>query len=252
MPAQVQPFHSRMRLMVLGTLAATLLVAGGCTTKKYVRQQTQPLINHVNQLDTETAKNTNDIHAVDQRSQQGIQQVNASTAQAVQKAQQVQDQAQQVGQQLNQTSGKIQALDASMANLDDYKQTSAATVHFAFDKANLTPDSEQTLDGVVTQLQQNAHGILEVEGYTDSTGPSAYNDKLSQRRADSVVRYLESKNIAPHRIFLIGLGENQAVAPNTTRAGRQENRRVDLKVLVNGLGASSPAASAQPSSEATQ
>lgn len=230
---------SQARLLLMGGLAASLLVAGGCTTKKYVRQQTAPLIDHVNQLDAETAKNTNDIKAVDQRTQQGLEAVNASSQQALSHAQQVQAQAQQVGEQLGQTSGKIQALDATMANLDDYKQTSAATVHFGFDKADLTPEAQQTLDGVVAQLQQNAHGILEVQGYTDSTGPAGYNDKLSQRRADSVVRYLEAKSIAPHRIFLIGLGENQAVAPNTTRAGRKQNRRVDLKVLVNGLGANS-------------
>lgn len=254
MPAHAQTFPSHFRLTMLGAVGLALLVAGGCTTKKYVRQQTQPLINHVNQLDTETAKNTNDIRAVDQRTQQGIQQVNSATQQAVQKAQNVQDQAQQVGQQLNQTSGQIRALDASMANIEDYKQVSQATVHFGFDKTNLTDESQQTLDGVVAQLQQHPHGILEVKGYTDSTGPVSYNNKLSQRRADSVVRYLEGKNIAPHRIFLIGLGENQAVAPNTTRAGRQENRRVDLTVLVNGLAnqGTGNGASAQPGNQASQ
>lgn len=237
MPNLNCPTPNTPQTLLMGALAAALLVAGGCTTKNYVRQQTTPLIDHVNQLNVETAKNTNDIKAVDQRTQQGLQQVNASSQQALQKAQQVQAQAQQVGQQLQQTSGQISALDATMANLDDYKQTSQATVHFGFDKAVLTPEAQQTLDGVAAQLQQNAHGILEVQGYTDSTGPRAYNDKLSQRRADSVVRYLEAKNIAPHRIFLIGLGENQAAAPNTTLAGRKANRRVDLKVLTNGLGA---------------
>src|SRR6185437_4161832 len=222
-----------------------MLMAGGCTTKNYVRQQTSPLIDHVNQLDTETAKNTNAIKDVDQRTQQGLEEANASSQKALEAAQQVQGQAQQVGSQLNQTSGQIQALDATMANLDNYKQTSEATVHFAFDKSELTPDAQQTLDGVVSQLQQNAHGILEVEGFTDSTGPASYNDKLSQRRADSVVRYLESKNIAPHRIFLIGLGENQAVAPNTTKAGRKENRRVDLKVLSNNVGSGEEQGSGQ-------
>ncbi|HVA62712.1 MAG TPA: OmpA family protein [Terriglobales bacterium] len=239
MPNLNCPTPNTSQTLMMGALAAALLVAGGCTTKNYVRQQTTPLIDHVNQLNVETAKNTNDIKAVDQRTQQGLQQVNASSQQALQKAQQVQAQAQQVGQQLQQTSGQISALDATMANLDDYKQTSQATVNFAFDKAVLTPEAQQTLDGVAAQLQQNAHGILEVQGYTDSTGPRAYNDKLSQRRADSVVRYLEAKNIAPHRIFLIGLGENQAVAPNTTLAGRKANRRVDLKVLSNNLGSSS-------------
>ncbi len=238
MPKLNCPIRKTSPLLLMGALAAALLVAGGCTTKNYVRQQTTPLIDHVNQLNAETAKNTNDIRRVDRSTQQGLQQVNASSQQALAKAQQVQAQAQQVGQQLQQTSGQITALDASMANLDDYKQTSEATVHFAFDKAVLTPEAQQTLDGVAAQLQQNAHGILEVQGYTDSTGPRAYNDRLSQRRADAVVRYLEAKAIAPHRIFLIGLGENQAVEPNTTLAGRKANRRVDLRILTNGLGSS--------------
>ncbi|MGH9520505.1 MAG: OmpA family protein, partial [Terriglobales bacterium] len=169
----------------------------------------------------------------------GLKQANASSQAALDHAQQVQQQAQQVGQQLDQTSGQIKSLDATVANLDNYKQTGQGTVHFAFDKSDLTAEAQQALDGVATQLQNDPHGILEVEGYTDSTGPATYNDKLSQRRADAVVRYLESKSIAPHRIFLIGLGENQAVASNTTRAGRKENRRVELKILTSGLASGS-------------
>lgn len=239
MPETFTLKYTPVRVAMLGALAAALLVAGGCTTKNYVRQQTAPLMDHVNQLDQETAKNTSDLRDVDQRTQQGLDAVNASTQQALQKAQQVQTQEQQVGQQLQATSGQVQALDASVANLDDYKQVSEATVHFGFDKANLTAEAQTALDGVAQQLQGNVHGIVEVQGYTDWTGPAAYNDQLSERRADSVVRYLEGKNIAPHRIFLIGLGKNQFVAPNDTKEGRQANRRVDLKVLSNGLGQTS-------------
>jgi outer membrane protein OmpA-like peptidoglycan-associated protein len=227
---------SQPRLLMIGSLAAAMLVAGGCTTKKYVRQQTAPLMEHVNQLDAETAKNTNAIRDTDQRTQQGLAAVNASTEKALASAQQAQDQAGQVNSKLADTSNQIQALDKTVANLEDYKQSSQSTVHFGFDKAVLTPEAKSELDKVVAQLQQDNHGILEVQGYTDTTGPAAYNDKLSQRRADAVVRYLEANNIAPHRIFLIGLGESQPVAPNTTLAGRKENRRVDLKVLTNGLG----------------
>lgn len=230
---------SQSRLLLMGGMAASLLVAGACTTKNYVRQQTTPLINHVNQLDAETAKNTNDLRKVDENTAAGLKQANAASQAALDHATQVQQQAQQVGQQLDQTSGQIKSLDATVANLDNYKQTGQATVHFGFDKSDLTPEAQQALDGVVTQLQNDPHGILEVEGYTDSTGPATYNDKLSQRRADSVVRYLESKNIAPHRIYLIGLGENQAVASNTTRTGRKENRRVELKILTNGTASGS-------------
>ncbi|MGH9475912.1 MAG: OmpA family protein [Terriglobales bacterium] len=229
---------TRPRLLMVGGLAVALLVAGGCTTKKYVRQQTAPLMDHVNQLDAETAKNTNAIQQQREQSQQGLAQVNQATQSAMEQAQKAQQQAQQVGSQLDQTSGQIQSLDKTVANLDDYHQTGQATVHFAFDKATLTPDAKQKLDQVITQLQQDTHGILEVQGYTDTTGPAAYNEKLSERRADSVVRYLEASNIAPHRIYLIGLGESQPAAPNTTLAGRKENRRVDLKILTDGLGSS--------------
>lgn len=237
MPATIRSL-SQPRLLMIGSLTAAMLVAGGCTTKKYVRQQTAPLMEHVNQLDAETAKNTNAIRDTDQRTQKGLEEVNASTDKALASAQQAQEQASQVNSKLANTSNQIEALDKTVANLEDYKQTSEATVHFGFDKATLTPEAKSELDKVVAQLQQDSHGILEVQGYTDTTGPAAYNDKLSQRRADAVVRYLEANNIAPHRIYLIGLGENQPVAPNTTLAGRKENRRVDLKILTNGLAGS--------------
>jgi OmpA-OmpF porin, OOP family len=229
---------SQPRYFALAAFAVTALMAGGCTTKNYVRQQTTPLMDHVNQLDAETAKNTNAIRAEDQKTQQGIAAVDAKTQQALDQAQQTQSQAQQVSGQLNATSGKITALDATIANLDEYKQTSQATVHFALNKAELTPDAKQILDGVVAQVQGNPHGILEVQGYTDTTGPKAFNEKLSQERANSVVRYLEANNIAPHRIYLIGLGENQPAEPNTTLQGRQFNRRVDIKLLTDNLGKS--------------
>lgn len=238
-------------LSLAGMVGLSMLLFSGCTTKKYVRQQTAPLMNHVNDLDAQTAKNTNAIKDVDARAQQGIANASQSAQQAMNQAQQAQGAAQQVNEHLGQTSHQIQSLAATVANLDNYQQTSEATVHFGFDKWKLTSDAQDQLDQLVSQLSQNPHSILEVEGYTDSTGPAAYNYKLSQRRADSVVQYLESKNIPPHRIFLIGLGENQAVADNHTRAGRKENRRVDLRVLVNSLGqtpASSPAAAQQPSS----
>src|SRR5579875_3838289 len=126
-------------------------------------------MDHVNQLDAETAKNTNAIRDVDQRTQAGLKQADAASQAAMDHANQVQQQAQQVNQQLQQTSGRVRALDSSIADLDNYKQTSQATVHFGFDKSNLTPDAQQTLDGVVSQVQQDPHSILEIEGFTDTT-----------------------------------------------------------------------------------
>ena len=247
------PSHG-WRVAVLAGLAAAVVVAGGCTTKKYVRQQTEPLINHVNQLDQQTAQNTNAIRQTRQQAQQGIAQANTAAQSALQQAQAAQGHAQQVGTQLDQTSHNIQALDSTIANLDDYKQVGQNMVHFAFNKYTLTPEARQTLDQVATQLQQDPHSIVEVEGYTDTSGPKAYNLKLSQWRADAVVQYLESKSVPPHRMFLIGMGENQPMASNSTLAGRKENRRVDLTLLTNNLGAAgaSPQAGAQPGSQAGQ
>lgn len=217
--------------------AAAIVMTAGCATKTYVSQQTAPLVDHVNQLDTETAQNTNQIRAVDQKTQAGIAQVNQSTQQAISTAQATQTQADQVKSQLDQTSNQISSLDATVANLDQYKQTNQATVHFALNKYALSPEAQQTLDQMVSSVASDPHAIVEVKGYTDTTGPVSFNDKLSRERADAVVQYLEEHNVAPHRIFLIGLGENQPAAPNTTLAGRKENRRVDLTVLVNNLDA---------------
>jgi hypothetical protein len=86
-----------------------------------------------------------------------------------------------------------------------------------------------------------------VQGYTDATGPADYNYQLSTRRADSVVNYLESKNVPPYKLFLVGLGKNQFVAANTTREGRKENRRVELILMTNSLGRQTSSAQNTPS-----
>lgn len=239
---------------VIAVTGLAMLLFSGCTTKKYVRQQTEPLINHVNDLNAQTAKNARDLKDVSSRTDQGLAQVNQSSQQAMQQAQQAQSSAQQVQGQLSQTSTQVQALDNTVANLDNYQQAYTSSVHFGFDKSNLTRKDREELDDLVSKLNQTPHSILEVQGYTDSIGPDNYNFQLSQRRADNVVRYLESKNVAPHKIFMVGLGKNQAVASNHTAAGRQENRRVDLRVMVNPLGstgqqqqpAASPAGQAPP------
>jgi outer membrane protein OmpA-like peptidoglycan-associated protein len=85
-----------------------------------------------------------------------------------------------------------------------------------------------------------------VTGGTDSTGPADYNYQLSNRRADSVVQYLVSKyNIPAHRFYLIGIGKDQQVAPDTTKEGRKKNRRVEVQLLsnMNGNAPQAPSAS---------
>jgi len=227
--------RTNSRLLFTVALAATAL-AVGCTTKTYVRKQTTPLINHVNQLDELTAKNANAVRDLDSRTTAGLNSVNNSSAAAMTAAQKAAGDADQVSSRLATTSHQIESMASTLANLDDYQLSSQAVVHFGFDRYQLTSESKHTLDSVVASLGQNKHAILEVAGYTDAVGPAGYNDRLSERRADTVVRYLEEHNLPAYRIFPIGLGKNQFVANNATRDGRKENRRVELRVMTNALG----------------
>jgi outer membrane protein OmpA-like peptidoglycan-associated protein len=119
-----------------------------------------------------------------------------------------------------------------------------ATVTFGFDKATLTKDDKEQLDTFAQQLGSAKSYILEVTGGTDSTGSAAYNYDLSNRRADAVVQYLAAKyGVAAHRFYLIGIGKDKEVAPNTTAEGRKQNRRVEIQLLSNMSNGQAPTTS---------
>lgn len=104
-------------------------------------------------------------------------------------------------------------------------------VHFDFDKATLRPEAKVILDNAAALLQSQERVVVEVAGHTDSVGTEAYNQGLSERRANSVKDYLTSKGVKASRLTARGYGEVQPVASNDTDAGRQANRRVELIVL---------------------
>jgi len=221
-------------------IAASLLFIVGCTTKSYVRNEVTPTINKVNELDDMTARNSRDLRDVDARAQQGIQQVNARSATADQKALAAGQAADQANQNATQAASRVTTLAGTVENLDNYKPVTDTTVLFAFDKAELTRKDKQALDDFAGQIQGQKHYIIQVEGYTDSTGPADYNYQLSQRRADVVIQYLAQKYSVPaFKIFLIGLGKDNPVAQNTTSAGRARNRRVDIKLMSNATESAS-------------
>ena len=236
---------SVLAVLVAGSLPFTV----GCATKKYVRNQTTPVINNVNELDDETAKNTRDIRDTDTRAQQGIAQVNNKAAAADQKALAAGQTADQANQNATQASNRVTSLAGTVENLDNYKPVTETTVLFGFDKSQLTRKDKQTLDDFGAQLENQKHYIIQVEGYTDSTGAADYNYQLSQRRADAVIHYLAQKyNVPAHKIFLIGLGKDNPVAANTSSAGRAKNRRVDVRLMENSLTESAQSNSGNPNS----
>jgi len=101
---------------------------------------------------------------------------------------------------------------------------------FEFDKWTIRPDGVPELDKWATYFQENPQVTADIYGYADSTGPSEYNLNLSEKRAQAVVNYLASKGVDPKRLTAKGFGESQPAAPNTTKEGRQKNRRVELNL----------------------
>lgn len=212
----------------------TALGISGCATKNYVRNQTAPIIQHGSQLDNEAAENHRRIQDVDQRAQAGIHQAQSSADTANQNAQNASQQASTAQNAAQDAVTRADTLDSVVKGLDNYKQQADVSVTFGFDKSVLTADAKQQLDSFAEQLVSDHNYILEVTGGTDSTGPAQYNYDLSQRRADAVVQYLASKyNIPARRFYLIGIGKDQYVAPNTTAEGRRKNRRVEVQMLTN-------------------
>jgi OOP family OmpA-OmpF porin len=236
-------------------LALSMTVGVGCSSKNYVKQQTTPLINKTNELDDLTAKNSRDIKDVDARAQAAIQQVNAKTAEVEQKNQAAAQQAAQAQTQADNAVHRVDALQNTVANLDNYRVVTETSVHFGFDKDNLTKKAQEALDQLATDVPNAKGFIITVEGGTDSVGSAEYNYGLSERRADSVIQYLASKhNIPAHKIYLVGLGKDKPVEDNKSREGRAKNRRVDVRLMTNTTEGSTPAqqqapASAPPSSE---
>ena len=240
------------RIPLALALIASLGVSVGCTSKKYVRQQTTPIIEKTNELDDLTAKNTNSIKDVDKRAQSGIEDVNQRAAAADQKAQAAGQQADQAQQMASKASTGVDSLRTTVANLDSYKPKVETSVHFAFNKDVLTKKAKEALDQLISELPNAKHYIITVEGGADAIGDKNYNYDLSERRADAVIQYLAANGSVPaHKIFLIGLGKDKPVADNKTSAGRAQNRRVDVRLMVNSLeenqtATASPSPSSQP------
>ena len=105
--------------------------------------------------------------------------------------------------------------------------------NFAFGKTMLPDDAKAKLDQMISSIKADPKGaFFEIEGHTDNVGDKVYNEKLGLERAEAVKRYLyEQHQIPLHKMNVITYGEDKPVAPNNTRTGRSQNRRVVIKVL---------------------
>ena len=146
---------------------------------------------------------------------------------------------------------EVKAVNERVSALDDYDVQETVSVTFRTNSAVLSPEAKQQLDDLAGKTQGARAFMIEVAGHTDSTGSDAKNLRLSQQRADAVVQYLAVQHKIPLRRFVtpMGYGKTDSVADNTTSTGRQQNRRVDVKMIINrGLnsGTSSQSSSVPP------
>src|ERR1041384_3263900 len=146
---------------------------------------------------------------------------------------------------------EVKAVNERVSSLDDYDVQETTSVTFRTNSAVLSPEAKQQLDDLAAKATNARAYMIEVAGHTDSTGSDAKNFRLSQQRAEAVVQYLAVEHKIPLRRFVtpMGYGKTEAVADNSTAAGRSQNRRVEVKMIVNrGLNqpTGAPSSSAPP------
>lgn len=129
----------------------------------------------------------------------------------------------------------VNATNDRISALDDYEPQDVLAVNFKVGSAVLSADSKAKLDEIATKAMNAKGYVVEVSGFADATGSVARNRALSQRRADNVIRYLVENHQIPLRRIVTpyGFGETNPVAENDSREGRAQNRRVEVKLLVN-------------------
>lgn len=232
-----------MKAFLTTCIVSGALLAGGCATKKYVRNTTAPIQSKVDQVGEQTSQNGQQIQQaqsqikdVDQKAQNGISAASEKAGAADQHAATADQHASDAMNKANQADSKadraMSDLRNVVSNLDDYKLQTSATVPFKFNQYLLTQSAKEDLDKLATDVQSDKRFFIAVEGYTDKTGNKQYNEALSRKRADAVVEYLVAKHDVPiYRIHMIGLGDEKPVDDGHGREARAKNRRVEVKVF---------------------
>lgn len=143
----------------------------------------------------------------------------------------------------------VAAVNERVSALDDYDVQENIAVTFRVNSAVLSPEAKRQLDEFASKAANTKAFMIEISGHTDSTGGEAKNFRLSRERAEAVIQYLTVNHQIPQRRFVtpVGYGKSGAVADNSTAAGRAQNRRVEVKMLINrGMSQTRTTSSTRP------
>jgi outer membrane protein OmpA-like peptidoglycan-associated protein len=220
-------------VFVVPVLALALGSSTACATKKYVRTQVgevndkvESVSKSLEETQERTKANEAKIVEVDQRAQAAAQAADTKAAAAGQRADTAKTTA-------DAATTKVDAVEKASKRLVYEVVLSEDKGNFKFGKATMPETSTAEIDQLVEKLKAQPNGaFIEIEGHTDNAGPTEVNYRLGLERAENVKRYLYEHHQVPlHKINVISYGEEKPVAPNKTRDGRAQNRRVVIKVL---------------------
>ncbi len=148
-------------------------------------------------------------------------------------------QQQQLSQQMAGTGVNVSRVDEGTLQLNI-----PGDVLFATNQYQINPSFYNTLRSVAQTMVQYPQTVVHVYGYTDSTGEAQYNQRLSEKRANSAAQYLINQGVNPQRILVRGYGENYPRSSNATPYGRQQNRRVEI--FIKAINEANPQAAFRP------
>jgi peptidoglycan-associated lipoprotein len=226
----------RKSLFAASMLALTVAVAPACATKKFVRTEVGNVNSKVDTLggsleetQEKTRQNTERIGAVDTKAEAAGRTATEARAAADSAA----NAASAAANAAKAVDTRLTAVDAANRRLVYEVTLSEDQGNFKFGGTTLPDEAKMRLDQMIAQLKADPKGVfIEIEGHTDNVGGKELNERLGMERAEAVKRYLYEQHQVPlHKINVISYGEEKPVAPNKTRAGRAQNRRVVVKVL---------------------
>ena len=202
--------------------------------KNYVKRQTEPIRDRVNELDELTSANSKQIKDTDQRAQAGIKLASDKASQADQHAIDAGNKATQAQQSAQQVTTRVQTVETVVSNIDQYKSTNETEIRFRPGQSVLSKNAKDALDQMATTVKGQRGYIIEVQGFSSGKGQAAITN--SQKMAESVVRYFVLNHDIPvYRIYLVGMGNAPVPTDEAGKTKRTSGGRVEVSLLKNDL-----------------
>jgi outer membrane protein OmpA-like peptidoglycan-associated protein len=202
--------------------------------KSYVKRQTEPIRDRINELDDLTAANGKAIKDTDARAQAGIKMASDKANEADQHAVDAGNRANQAQQTAQTATTRIQTVETVVSNIDQYKASNQTEIRFKPGQTILSKNAKDALDDMANGVKGQKGYIIEVQGFSSGRGQTAIT--TSQKMAESVVRYMVLNHDIPlYRIYLVGMGNAPVGDEQDAKSKHMSGGRVEISLLKNDL-----------------